>query len=104
MIGQILRGRWRLLTVIAIVGAIVGAAASLVLSPGYRTSTSILLQGPREPDELVTETKVATSTVVLDRAADSLGMSEAELRDAVTAEVVDGNVIDIVATAPNPDR
>jgi capsular polysaccharide biosynthesis protein len=104
MIGQILRGRWRLLTVIAIAGALVGAAASLVLSPGYRTSTSILLQGPREPDELVTETKVATSTVVLDRSARSLGISEAELRDAVTAEVVDGNVIDIVATAPNPDR
>ncbi|HEU5111661.1 MAG TPA: hypothetical protein VFT95_24240, partial [Micromonosporaceae bacterium] len=104
MIGQILRGRWRLLTVIAIVGALVGAAASLVLSPGYRTSTSILLQGPREPDELVTETKVATSTVVLDRAAGSLGTTEADLRDTVIAEVVDGNVIDIVATAATPER
>ncbi|HEU5469752.1 MAG TPA: exopolysaccharide biosynthesis protein [Actinophytocola sp.] len=104
-IGQIVRGRWRLLAVIAIVGALAGAGASFVLSPGYRTSTSILLQGPRTPDELVTETQIAVSTVVLDRAARTLGgVTAADLRDAVSAEVVDGNVIDIVATDPTPER
>lgn len=105
-IGQILRWRWRLLAVLAAAGALVGAGASLVLSPGYETSASVLLQGPREPDELLTEAQVAMSTVVLDRAAAALnwGRSGTELQDAVTAEVADGNVIAIFGTADTPER
>ena len=60
IIWQVLRQRWRLLIVIAVLGALVGAGASLVFSPGYETSASVLLQGPRDPDELLTEAQVAT--------------------------------------------
>ncbi|EHR48907.1 hypothetical protein SacmaDRAFT_0606 [Saccharomonospora marina XMU15] len=106
VVGRILRGRWRLLVVLAVLGALVGAAASLVFSPGYRTSSNVLLQGPRENAELLTEAQIATSSVVLERAATALdwGVAGAELADDVTAEVVDGNVIEISGTANTPQR
>ncbi|MGA6161392.1 exopolysaccharide biosynthesis protein [Amycolatopsis magusensis] len=99
MIGQVLRGRWRTLVVLAALGALVGAGSSFVLSPGYRTTASVLLQGPREADELLTQAEVATSSVVLDRTAAVLGGGTgAELRDKVAASAAQGNVITIEAT------
>jgi hypothetical protein len=105
MIGRILRGRWRLLTVLAIVGALVGAGASLVFSPGYEATASVLLQGPRQADELLTEAQVATSSVVLDRAAKNLGFAvgDAKVRNSVTASVANGNVVAITAAAATAD-
>ncbi len=106
LIWHVLRRRWRLLVVTAVVGALVGAGASLVFSPGYETSASVLLQGPRDPDELLTESQVAKSSVVLDRTAAALkwGRSGAELADDVTAAVAEGNIIDITAGADTPER
>lgn len=106
VVWQVLRQRWRLLVVIGAVGALVGAGASLVFSPGYETSTSVLLQGPRDPDELLTEAQVAKSSVVLDRAAGALkwGVSGADLADQVTAAVADGNIIEVTAMADTPER
>lgn len=99
MIGQVLRGRWRTLVVLALLGALVGAGSSMILSPGYRTTSNVLLQGPREADELLTQAEVATSSVVLDRAAAVLGRgSGADLRDRVSTTVAQGNVITIAAT------
>jgi capsular polysaccharide biosynthesis protein len=106
VVGQIIRKRWRLLAVFAIVGALVGAGASLLLSPGYETSTFVLLQGPRQPTELKTETQVAMSSVVLDRTAKALnwGVSGVDLLDMVKAEVGDGNIIKITGTASTPEK
>lgn len=106
IVWQVLRQRWRLLIVIAALGALVGAGASMVFSPGYETATSVLLQGPRDPNELLTETQVAKSSVVLDRAAGALkwGVSGADLADQVTATVAEGNIIDIKAMADTPER
>jgi capsular polysaccharide biosynthesis protein len=106
VVWQVLRLRWRLLIVIAVVGAFVGAGASLVFSPGYETSTSVVLQGARDPDELLTEAQVAQSSVVLDRAAGALkwGVSGADLVEHVTAAVAEGNIIEISATADTPER
>lgn len=102
----VLRRRWRLLAALALLGALLGAGASLLFSPGYQTSTSVLLQGPREPDELLTEAQIAASTVVLDRTALTLGwnVTGTELHESVTAAITDGNVIGISATADTPDR
>ncbi len=106
IIWHVLRLRWRLLLVIAALGAVVGAGASFVFSPGYETSASVLLQGPRDPDELMTEAQVAHSSVVLDRTAAALrwGTSGTELADDVTAAVADGNIIEIAAVADTPER
>lgn len=106
IIWQVLRLRWRLLIVVATLGALVGAGASLVFSPGYETSTSVLLQGPRDPDELLTEAQVAKSSTVLDRAAAAIGggLKGADLVDEVTAAVAEGNIIEITAMADNPER
>lgn len=106
IVWQVLRQRWRLLIVIAVLGALVGAGASMVFSPGYETSTSVLLQGPRSPDELLTEAQVAKSSVVLDRAAGALkwGVSGTDLADQVTAAVADGNIIEVTAMAETPER
>ena len=102
----VLRRRWRLLVTLSVVGALLGVVASLLFSPGYVTSTSVLLQGPREPDELLTEAQVAMSSVVLDRAALALGWGAtgADLQDSVTAEVADGNVIKISASADTAEK
>ncbi|HET6500195.1 MAG TPA: exopolysaccharide biosynthesis protein [Amycolatopsis sp.] len=105
-LGKIVRRRWRLLTALAVLGALAGAGASLLFSPGYRTSAGVLLQGPRQADELLTEAQVAQSTTVLDRAAAALGwqVSGSELRKSVTATVTDGNIVRITGTADTPER
>jgi capsular polysaccharide biosynthesis protein len=106
IIWQVLRQRWRLLIVVAAVGALLGAGASLVFSPGYETSASVLLQGSRDPDELLTEAQVAKSSVVLDRAAGALewGVSGVDLAEDVSAGVADGNIIEVSAVADTPER
>jgi capsular polysaccharide biosynthesis protein len=106
IVWHVLRQRWQLLFVIAALGGLVGYGASLVFSPGYETSSSVVLQGPRDPAELLTEAQVAQSSVVLDRAAGALkwGVSGADLVSQVTAGVADGNIIEITAMADTPER
>lgn len=105
-IGPLVRRRWRLLVVLAVLGALVGGGASLVLSPGYQTTSSVLLQGPRQADELLTEAQVATSSAVLDRAAAGLSWQTtgADLKTDVTASVANGNVVTLTASADSPER
>lgn len=105
-IGQIARRRWRSLAALTVVGALAGAGASLLLSPGYQSSSSILLQGSRSGGDLVTESRIATSTAVLDRTAAALswGRSGSQLSSSVSAEVTDGNIVQITGTADTPAR
>jgi capsular polysaccharide biosynthesis protein len=106
-IGRILRRRWRLLAVLAVLGALVGYGASLVFPPRYTTSASVLLPGQWEERELLTQAEIATSSVVLDRAASTLGwrgVGGSELRDQVSATAADGNIIKISGTADTPER
>ncbi|WP_086562538.1 Wzz/FepE/Etk N-terminal domain-containing protein [Streptomyces africanus] len=106
-IGRILRRRRRLLAVLAVVGALVGYGASVLFPPRYTTSASVLLPGQWEERELLTQAEIATSSVVLDRAAAALGrpgVSGSELRDRVSAKAADGNIIKISGTADTPER
>lgn len=106
-IGRIFRRRWRLLAIVAVVGALVGYGASLLFPPRYTTSASVLLPGTWEERELLTQTEVATSSVVVDRAAARLGwtgVSGSDLRDHVSAKATDGNIIKISGTADTPER
>lgn len=106
-IGRILRRRWRLLATLAVVGALVGYGASVVFPPRYTTSASVLLPGQWEERELLTQVDIATSSTVIDRAADELGwpgVSGNELRDRVSAKAADGNIIKISGTAGTPER
>ena len=106
MVGQVLRRRWRLLAALAVLGAAVGAVASILLSPGYKTTSNVLLQGPRQADELLTQAQVATSSVVLDRAAAVLPWhpSGADLQKKVTASVSNGNVVTLTVTADTAEH
>ncbi|MGA5822761.1 Wzz/FepE/Etk N-terminal domain-containing protein [Kitasatospora sp. NPDC094028] len=104
-IGRILRGRWRLLAVLALVGALVGYGTSLLFPPSYTTTASVLLPGVWQERELLTQAEIATSSVVVDRAAATLGWGGgAELRDKVSATAADGNIIKISGTADTPER
>ncbi|MEV6174225.1 Wzz/FepE/Etk N-terminal domain-containing protein [Streptomyces sp. NPDC051954] len=106
-IGRILRRRWRLLAVLAVVGALVGYGTSVVFPPRYTTSASVLLPGQWEERELLTQVDIATSSTVVDRAAAELGwtdVSSTELRDRVTAKATDGNIIKISGTSDTPER
>ncbi|MFI1935866.1 Wzz/FepE/Etk N-terminal domain-containing protein [Streptomyces purpureus] len=106
-IGRILRRRRRLLTILAVVGALVGHGTSLLFPPRYTTTASVLLPGAWEERELLTQAEIATSSVVLDRAAATLGRPGAggsELRDRVSAKADDGNIIKISGTADTPER
>ncbi|WBO61623.1 Wzz/FepE/Etk N-terminal domain-containing protein [Streptomyces camelliae] len=106
-IGRIFRRRWRLLAVLAVVGALVGYGVSVVFPPRYTTSASVLLPGQWEERELLTQVDVATSSTVVDSAAATLGwkgVSGADLRDRVTAKAADGNIIKISGTADTPER
>ncbi|WP_431994235.1 Wzz/FepE/Etk N-terminal domain-containing protein [Streptomyces griseoflavus] len=106
-IGRLIRRRRRLLTVVAVLGALVGLGASLVFPPRYTTSASVLLPGAWEERELLTQVEIATSSVVVDRAADELdrdGVGAGDLRDRVAARASDGNIIEISATADTPEH
>ncbi|MEU1804184.1 Wzz/FepE/Etk N-terminal domain-containing protein [Streptomyces sp. NPDC019937] len=106
-IGRMIRRRWRLLTVLAVVGALVGYGTSLLFPPRYTTSASVLLPGAWEERELLTQAEIATSSVVVDRVAATLGwagVSGSELRDRVSAEATDGNIIKLSGTADTPER
>ncbi|MFI1562262.1 Wzz/FepE/Etk N-terminal domain-containing protein [Streptomyces sp. NPDC020490] len=107
-IGRILGRRWRLLAVLAVVGALVGYGTSvLVFPPRYTASASVLLPGLWEERELLTQVDIATSSAVVDRAAATLGwkgVSGVELRDRVSAKAADGNIIKISGTADTPER
>ncbi|MER7949427.1 Wzz/FepE/Etk N-terminal domain-containing protein [Streptomyces sp. NPDC096079] len=106
-IGRIVRRRRRLLTLLVVVGALVGYGTSLLLPPRYTTSASVLLPGAWEERELLTQAQIATSSVVVDRTAASLGwagVGGGELKDRVTAEIADGNIIRISGTADTPER
>ena len=106
-IGRMLRRRWRLLAVLAVVGALAGYGASVVFPPRYTTSASVLLPGQWEERALLTQVDIATSSTVLDGAAAKLGwtgVSGADLRDRVTAKAADGNIIKISGTADTPER
>ncbi|KPC61518.1 Wzz/FepE/Etk N-terminal domain-containing protein [Streptomyces chattanoogensis] len=106
-IGRILCRRWRLLAVVAVVGALVGYGASLLFPPSYTTSASVLLAGQWEERELLTQAEIAASSAVVDRAAATLGwtgVSGSELRDRVSAQAADGNIIKISGTADTPER
>ncbi|MER6047977.1 Wzz/FepE/Etk N-terminal domain-containing protein [Streptomyces sp. NPDC001793] len=106
-IGRIIRRRRRLLAVLAVVGALVGYATSLLIPPSYTTSASVLLPGQWEERVLLTQVDIATSSTVIDRAAATLGwagVDGTELRDRVSAQAADGNIITISGTADTPER
>ncbi|MFJ6577383.1 Wzz/FepE/Etk N-terminal domain-containing protein [Streptomyces sp. NPDC091368] len=106
-IGRIVRRRRRLLTLLVVLGALVGFGTSLLLPPRYTTSASVLLPGAWAERELLTQAQIATSSVVVDRTAASLrwsGVSGIRLREQVTAEIADGNIIKISGTADTPER
>src|SRR5436190_20779655 len=106
LIGQVVRRRWRLLVVLVVLGAAVGAGASVFFSPGYQTTSNGLLQGPRQSDELLTQAEVAISSVVLDRAATALPWhpSGADLKKQVDASATNGNVVTITASAGTAEQ
>ena len=107
-IGRILSRRWRLLAVLAVVGALVGYGTSVLLvPPRYTAAASVLLPGQWDERELLTQVDIATSSEVADRAAATLGwkgVSGADLRDQVSAKADDGNIIKISGTASSPER
>ncbi|MFF1479986.1 Wzz/FepE/Etk N-terminal domain-containing protein [Streptomyces sp. NPDC058301] len=106
-VGRMLRRRWRLLTVLTVVGALVGYGTSMLFPPRYTTSASVLLPGQWEERELLTQAEIAASSAVVDRAAATLGwkgVSGGELRHRVSAKAADGNIIKISGTADTPER
>ncbi|MFD5593284.1 Wzz/FepE/Etk N-terminal domain-containing protein [Streptomyces griseorubiginosus] len=107
-IGRILRRRWRLLAVLAAVGALFGYGTSvLVFPPRYTASAPVLLPGVWEERELLTQVDIATSLTVVDRTANALhwsDVSSSELRHDVSASAGDGNIITISGTADTPER
>ncbi|WP_217555422.1 Wzz/FepE/Etk N-terminal domain-containing protein [Streptomyces sp. GbtcB6] len=106
-IGRILRRRWRLLAVLAVAGALFGYGTSvLLLPPRYTAEASVLLPGQWEERELLTQVDIATSSAVVDRAADALkwGVNGTELQKDVSAKADDGNIIKVSGTADTPER
>ncbi|MFK4066339.1 Wzz/FepE/Etk N-terminal domain-containing protein [Streptomyces sp. NPDC029674] len=106
-IGRILRRRWRLLAVLAVLGALVGYGTSVLFPPRYTASASVLLPGQWEERELLTQVDIATSSAVVDRAAAALDWRDTggdELLDRVSAKAADGNIIKISGTAETPER
>ncbi|MEU8591721.1 Wzz/FepE/Etk N-terminal domain-containing protein [Streptomyces sp. NPDC048664] len=106
-IGRIIQRRRRLLVILTLVGALVGYGTSFLFPPRYTTSASVLLSGAWEERQLLTQTEIATSSVVVDRAAATLawhGVDGGELRKQVSATATEGNIIKISGTADTPEH
>jgi capsular polysaccharide biosynthesis protein len=105
MLGRLVRHRWPALLVLVALGGALGATSSFVLSPGYVSTSKVLLQGSRDATQLAGETQVATSLTVLDRVAADLGWATTgiELQRSVSA-TVDSNVLSINGAAATPQR
>lgn len=105
LVRDLARRRWRLLTALALVGALLGAGTWWVLAPGYVATSEVLLQGARDDSEVSAQTEIATSLVVLDAVAatEGPGVTGVDLRDRVTVTVADGNVVAIGGTAASPE-
>ncbi|MCK7627032.1 polysaccharide biosynthesis protein [Streptomyces sp. RS10V-4] len=104
-VGRLLRRRGRLLVLLALLGALAGHGASLVFPPRYTASASVLLPGPWEERELLTQVDLATGSAVVDRVAAALGRTGAggpDLRDRVSATATEGNIITLSGTAGTP--
>jgi capsular polysaccharide biosynthesis protein len=106
VLGHLARVKWRLLVALALVGALVGFGASLLFSPGYASSSKVLLQEPRDEQTVLTEAELAVSQVVLDKTAADLGsgVTGADLRDRVSATVVAGNIVQVTGLAGAPEQ
>ncbi|MFJ5832854.1 polysaccharide biosynthesis protein [Streptomyces sp. NPDC093089] len=105
--GRIIRRRGRFLALVTVAGALVGYGTSTLVPPRYTTSASVLLPGAWEERELLTQAEIATSSVVVDRAATTLawrGVDGTELREQVSAKAANGNIIKISGTADTPER
>ncbi|MGW7416179.1 Wzz/FepE/Etk N-terminal domain-containing protein, partial [Streptomyces sp. NPDC054863] len=106
-IGRILRRRRRLLTVLTVVGALLGFGTSVLFPPQYTASASVLLPGQWDERGLLTQVNIATSSSVADRVAAGLrrsGVGGRELRDRVSAKAADGNVITLSGRADTPEH
>lgn len=106
-LGRIVRRRRRLLILLTVLGALAGYGVSLLFPPQYTASASVLLPGAWEQRELLTQTEIASSSVVVDRAAAQLGWKGADgrdLRSRVSATAADGNIVTISGTASSPGR
>lgn len=105
-VGAIVHRRWRVLTALTLLGALLAAGLWLVVSPGHTSTSKILLQGGREEQELAGEALIATTLTVLDRAAAEVDwdVTGRQLQGAVAASVGDGNVIEISVTAPTSQQ
>jgi capsular polysaccharide biosynthesis protein len=106
VLGHLARVKWRLLVALAVVGALVGLGASALFSPGYESTSKVLLQEPRDEQAVLTEAELAVSQVVLDRAAADLGggVSGLDLRDRVSAAVVGGNIVSLTGRGATPEQ
>lgn len=101
-IGRVLRRHWRLIVALGALGAVLGGLASLLLGPGYASTSKVLVRGVSEEETLVAEAQIAKSRIVLERTAEILGVSGAELDGSVTVTPADGNVLVIRGTGPTP--
>lgn len=102
---RLVRRRWPVLLLLALLGSAVGYPASFILSPGYVSSTKVLLGGARDATDLPADAQVATSLIVLDKTAADLGwgVTGTQLQGMVSASV-DSRVLTISGAADTPAR
>ncbi|GAA4673522.1 exopolysaccharide biosynthesis protein [Pseudonocardia yuanmonensis] len=94
----------RLLVVLGLLGAMLGGAAFFVLSPGYTSRTRVVLSGVRDSSQMLSETQIAMSAVVLERAARRVGTEPGAPapRGSILA-TADGNVVELATTSDTPE-
>lgn len=105
VVGRILWRARRLLVVLALIGAGLGALAWYVLPQSFTSSTKVLLQGADDESVVSTAAQVAMGRGVVQRAIAGLGWQPGSVADdAVSAEAAQGSVITITASAGEPGR
>ena len=112
---SVIRRRWLTVLTFVVLGVLVGVGLSLLQTPQYTATASVILQSPvsqftgaraLDPEEVTAQAEIITSDAVAERVIDDLGLGETpdELAERVVAEPFpERQVIEITATGLTAD-
>lgn len=105
----VLRRRWPIIVVFALVGAIIGVAVSMAQPERYQAEAKILVAqgvttstgGAMDPEEVATQAEVVLSDPVINEVISSLGLeqSRSDLVEATTVEASESTRVIVITAA-----
>ncbi len=113
---SVIRRRWATVLAFVVLGVLAGVALSLLQTPQYTASASVLVRSPvsqtagsraLDPEEVATQAEVVVSDEVANRVIEEQGLdttAEELIKRVVAEPVADRQVVNVSVTAPDDDE